>query len=157
MKNLFRTLALLLVAISAASLTSCSEDSNDSKYQSKFPQFSDITTTPTTVTAGDSVTFTAVQSTYGNLLYGATYTWTFGDQTGTSSVVYDNDKSNPTFKTVAPTTSGTYTVQLKATYNVSGRQATAPAATTQSGFSVTYSSSSMQYDITVSKRIVVVN
>ena len=86
-------MACLGVAVMA--LPSCEED----EHVCSLPAFAGFRIEPLVWSPGDSVTVTAAQSTYGNLLFTAEYRWTVecADTTFTRryNVVYDNDKSDP--------------------------------------------------------------
>lgn len=83
-------------------MTSCEEDINPSV----LPTFAGFKLEPAVWHAGDYVKVTAVQKTLGDQLYRADYTWSVkcGDEeiTEEKKVVYDNDKSNPSFSFYLP-------------------------------------------------------
>ena len=72
---------LLVVLLGgSALLASCSEDLNNSEYQSVPPTVADIEfkslgADPATVRVGDKFVITVKQSAFGNLLDKTTYTW----------------------------------------------------------------------------------
>ncbi len=118
--------ATLVLGFSA--LTSCSND--DDKYTSLPPTLSDITvvdleTGSTTLRAGRKLLATAKQKTIGHLLYKATYSWT-PDGDGNFShrynkgVVYDDNPVDPV-DTLIISKAGSYILQFKATYGISGK------------------------------------
>lgn len=97
LKSLVYGFGLLLMC----SLTSCEEDP-----QSVLPTFAGFKLEPSVWHAGDYVKVTAVQKTLGDQLYRADYSWVVkcGDEeiTEEKKVVYDNDKSNPSFSFYLP-------------------------------------------------------
>lgn len=121
-------LAAGTLCLGFAALASCSND--DDKYTSLPPTLSDITvvdleTGSTTLRAGRLLLATAKQHTRGHLLYKATYSWT-PDGDGNFShryvkgVVYDQEPADPV-DTLIVSKAGTYTLQFKATYAISGK------------------------------------
>ena len=89
------TLSLLL----AFTLIGCSEDED----KSQLPVFSEIAADRDVLRPGDIVTFTAVQTTPGNLINRTSYTWKLDNETILdNNVIYDNDKSNPTCQITIP-------------------------------------------------------
>lgn len=130
MKNLFKikSVCLTVCMLAVASFfTSC----DDEKHPTVLPAFAGFRLTPSTWTAGDSVTVTAVQSKLGNLIYKAEYRWSVSvagaDTTfsKTVQVVYDNDKSDPSFGFRIPAdVSGYASISFSADYDYSS--ATAP-------------------------------
>ncbi len=111
-------------------LASCSND--DDKYRSTPPTLSEITihsledNASSTLYVGDRFVATAVQSSKGHLLYKATYKWTISPTDGVdysqrakSTVIYDNEPSDPT-DTIVINTPGEYNITLNATYGASG-------------------------------------
>ena len=122
MKKTFARIALCFAVVcQTVFLVSCSDHTDDEKYQSLPPFFSDMTFRSlhghSTLSAGDSVVVTAVQSRLGRLLYYATYSWGTAYDTDSvthayrSGVVYDNDPADPV-DTIVFHRSGTYTVTL---------------------------------------------
>ena len=73
-----RLFPLLFIGMTLA-FASCSEDSNDPKYTSRCPRFSDVTCRSlsggTVLQAGQPIVVTAVQRSQGKLLNGTTYEW----------------------------------------------------------------------------------
>lgn len=117
----FFRIGLLLVGFSmlTALMTGCEE-----KHVSMLPAFAGFRLEPSQWTAGDSVVITAVQSRTGDLLYKAVYEWrvTCGDTTfsRTLPVVYDLDKSDPSFGFRIPEDVSGYTsISFSATYQYS--------------------------------------
>lgn len=162
----FKVCVLVAITMFAAS---CSDDNSD--YKSVCPRFSDITLETkagsTTLCVGDTIIATAVQSSLGRLLNGTTYTWSSSGSTDTdsvsyvshkytSSVLYDNDKSNPT-DTIIVSKAGSYTLNLACVYKISGIYSSTGSSTSSSGFSATYAGGSTRYQVTLSKSFTVVN
>lgn len=117
----FFRISLLVVGFSmvTALMTGCEE-----KHVSMLPAFAGFRLEPSQWTAGDSVVITAVQSRTGDLLYKAVYEWrvTCGDTTfsRTLPVVYDLDKSDPSFGFRIPEDVSGYTsISFSATYQYS--------------------------------------
>lgn len=120
MKNIIR--AFGWVAVSLWAFTACEDE-----HYSVLPTFGGFRFEPTAWHSDDSVTVTAVQQNYGDLIYKAKYTWrvqcaekALVDTVIT--VVYDNDKSDPRvgFRIPADMT-GTAEVSFKAEYSYSSR------------------------------------
>ncbi len=125
--------ALLLTFASAATLVSCSEDSNNEKYASKAPIFSGMQiydaqgNKVTKVNAGEKFVVVAEQSQKGSLLNATTYVWSIAPsvdglvhkQNLANDVIYDHQSQNPT-DTLTIGVAGTYTLTFKGTYNASG-------------------------------------
>lgn len=98
----------------------------EDEHYSVLPTFGGFRLEPTAWYSGDSVTITAVQQTYGDLIYRATYTWLVActDTTfsKTYTVVYDNDKSDPYFGfTIPEGLTGSANISFKADYSYSSR------------------------------------
>lgn len=115
-------------------LSSCSEDSNNSKYASIPPTFSDMIMqsaasgqTLTKVKAGQTFVAIMQQKSVGRLLNKTTYSWSITPavtglvhkQNLSSDVVYDQQTQNPT-DTLILDQPGTYTLTFTASYNASG-------------------------------------
>ena len=105
-------------------VVSCSEHTNDDKYQSRVPRFSKIVAQESEIKVGETIVFTAVQREAGHLLDRTTYTWTITPQNVSKSKasvpingVYDG--VNPT-DTVVFTAPGKYTIVLQADYHGMG-------------------------------------
>lgn len=131
-------LALLLVPWTAMS---CSDESNDEKYRSEPPRFSDISIRPLesgagpiadngsgNLPVGQRLLVTAHQSAIGRLLYKATYEWTTSPSEDVShrysqKVVYDDMPVDPT-DTIIVSAPGTYRINLAAKYYTSGQVTT---------------------------------
>lgn len=161
--------ALVAMLFLPWAVMSCSDDSNDEKYRSEPPRFSDISVRPLNTTeqgsdgdaqelyTGQRLLVTAHQSAIGRLLYKAVYSWTASPSDGVShlysqNVVYDNNSVDPT-DTIIVNNAGTYSISLTAKYYASG-QVTSWGAEHSSGFtesfadgngSVTYSLSGILY------------
>ncbi len=111
-----------------ALLASCSEDTDNPKYQSEPPLISDLTVSvngqeTNTIHVGDKFTVTAVQKQIGRLLYKSNYSWTNDsgfevEYTGTA--VYDNDTKNPT-ATFTATTAGNCKITFTGRYYAGGQ------------------------------------
>jgi len=125
---------LLLAAtalVALFSFSACSDDDNES-YP---PTWKGFTLSPSSPSAGDSLTVTAVQDMKGHLINATTYTWTLSctlqkaddsveeySLTETDKTNYDGLNSNdPVHKFFIPAeASGRATITFKATYNYSG-------------------------------------
>ena len=167
MKKTFARIALCFAVVcQTVFLVSCSDHADDEKYQSLPPFFSDMTFRSlhghSTLSAGDSVVVTAVQSRLGRLLYYATYSWGTAYDTDSvthayrSVVVYDNDPADPV-DTIVFHRPGTYTVTFTARYKMSGsHQLINESETFGSGGKTTVRTVSQQlYEATVQNRVVI--
>ena len=138
------TLSLLL----AFTLIGCSEDED----KSQLPVFSEIAADRDVLRPGDIVTFTAVQTTPGNLINKTSYTWKLDNETILdNNVIYDNDKSNPTCQITIPE-KNSITVTFKGSYNPSASQ-WKPVPSTQliSGGSINYTLATLKGEVTINK------
>ena len=138
------TLTLLL----AFTLIGCSEDED----KSQLPVFSEIAAERDVLRPGDIVTFTAVQTTPGNLINRTSYTWKLDNETILdNNVIYDNDKSNPTCQITIPE-KNSITVTFKGSYNPSASQ-WKPVPSTQpiSGGSINYTLATLKGEVTINK------
>ena len=138
------TLSLLL----AFTLIGCSEDED----KSQLPVFSEIAADRDVLRPGDIVTFTAVQTTPGNLINRTSYTWKLDNETILdNNVIYDNDKSNPTCQITIPE-KNSITVTFKGSYNPSASQ-WKPVPSTQpiSGGSINYTLATLKGEGTINK------
>lgn len=138
------TLSLLL----AFTLIGCSEDDD----KSQLPVFSEIAADRDVLRPGDVVTFTAVQTTPGNLINRTSYTWKLDNETILdNNVIYDNDKSNPTCQITIPE-KNSITVTFKGSYNPSASQ-WKPVPSTQpiSGGSINYTLATLKGEVTINK------
>ena len=138
------TLSLLL----AFTLIGCSEDED----KSQLPVFSEIAADRDVLRPGDIVTFTAVQTTPGNLINRTSYTWKLDNETILdNNVIYDNDKSNPTCQITIPE-KNSITVTFKGSYNPSASQ-WKPVPSTQliSGGSINYTLATLKGEVTINK------
>lgn len=124
----------LTALASVMMLSSCSEDSNNSKYASMPPTFSDMAIQSaatgqalTQVKAGETFVAVMQQKTIGRLLNKTTYSWSIAPTvTGlvhkpnlSTDVVYDQQTQNPT-DTLTIDQPGDYTLTFTASYNASG-------------------------------------
>lgn len=108
-----------------AAFTSCEEKD----FSSHMPVYSGIVLDKDVIAPGDSVTFTAKQSTPGKLINGTNYTWTIKDShdstlyTVTQNVIYDYDPSDPVlgYRIPGDARTGTYTVSFSAYFKYSGQ------------------------------------
>lgn len=138
------TLSLLL----AFTLIGCSEDED----KSQLPVFSEIAADRDVLRPGDIITFTAVQTTPGNLINRTSYTWKLDNETILdNNVIYDNDKSNPTCQITIPE-KNSITVTFKGSYNPSASQ-WKPVPSTQpiSGGSINYTLATLKGEVTINK------
>lgn len=152
-----------------AMAVACSENTDDSDYQSVAPTFSDVTfrnlTRPneTNFYVGDLIEATAVQSKKGKLLYQSTYAWTSDpSETATHSYyaggVYDNEPRDPK-DTITVTAAGNYMLTMTGKYGISGQISSQPKGTvyfSDGNGSVTYNSGASViagYSVTITKRI----
>lgn len=161
MKKVNLGVKVLMLALASYFVTSCSSDNSD--YYSICPTFSDITFVTTdgssTLCVGDTIIATAVQSRQGNLLNTTNYTWScdadsIGYHANTSKLIYDYDKSNPT-DTIVINEAGTYELSLDIVYRVSGLYSGLSGTTKNGKFSVTYSTGSTRYQVSMSKEFTV--
>lgn len=113
-------LAVCMLTVTLA-FTACDEE-----HPTVLPAFAGFRLTPSTWTAGDSVTVTAVQSKLGDLIYKAEYRWNVSVASAdttfskTVQVVYDNDKSDPSFSFRIPSdVTGTASISFSADYDYS--------------------------------------
>ena len=151
-KTTFAHLLLLTIFI----LSSCSNDSNDSKYRSEPPTFSgltlqSLTSGNNTIKAGEKFIITANQQTKGRLLNKSTYSWSISPnnegntQKYDNLVIYDNNSVNPT-DTVVINTPGTYTITFTASYNASGNT-TVWSSSKGASFSEYWNDGHVTYDV----------
>ena len=160
---LFSILTVALTAAATLTLGSCSDDD---KYASYAPRFSDMTFTnltgKTTFHVGDTIVATAVQKKYGHLLDRTTYKWEVSPSEGVgqkymTGCVYDNDRSNPT-DTLVFSSAGSYTIKLTARYNASGISESASSSEDfPDGGSASYASAALAVFAYVTKTIRVSN
>lgn len=152
-------ISLLLFSLTLCA-TSCSEDSNDPKYTSRCPRFSDVTCRSldggTVLYTGQPIVVTAVQRSYGKLLNGTTYNWTceINDSTThkkTAGVIYDYDSSDPR-DTLIINEPGEYTIELEAKYKISGLYDNSTGTENFSGGSVSYTTSPLNYFANLQKK-----
>ena len=138
------TLSLLL----AFTLIGCSEDED----KSQLPVFSEIAADRDVLRPGDIVTFTAVQTTPGNLINRTSYTWKLDNETILdNNVIYDNDKSNPTCQ-ITPPEKNSITVTFKGSYNPSASQwKSVPSTQPISGGSINYTLATLKGEVTINK------
>lgn len=138
------TLSLLL----AFTLIGCSEDED----KSQLPVFSEIAADRDVLRPGDIVTFTAVQTTPGNLINRTSYTWKLDNETILdNTVIYDNDKSNPTCQITIPE-KNSITVTFKGSYNPSASQwKSVPSTQPISGGSINYTLATLKGEVTINK------
>lgn len=138
------TLSLLL----AFTLIGCSEDED----KSQLPVFSEIAADRDVLRPGDIVTFTAVQTTPGNLINRTSYTWKLDNETILdNNVIYDNDKSNPTCQITIPE-KNSITVTFKGSYNPSASQwKSVPSTQPISGGSINYTLATLKGEVTINK------
>lgn len=138
------TLSLLL----AFTLIGCSEDED----KSQLPVFSEIAADRDVLRPGDIVTFTAVQTTPGNLINRTSYTWKLDNETILdNNVIYDNDKSNPTCQITIPE-KNSITVTFKGSYNPSASHwKSVPSTQPISGGSINYTLATLKGEVTINK------
>lgn len=135
----------------------CSSDpDNDSK--STLPRFSGIMFTPSTLTAGTTVTATAVQAKKGKLLDRTQYSWSFSSEEGSLNsdkrgVFYTNDNADPTCRVTLPTTPGTYTLTFTGVYNVSGHADNATESQDIEGGQVVYTTSPLTCSVVITRKV----
>lgn len=145
-----------ILVLSTTLLCACTNDSNDSKYRSEPPQFSEVTlqsltTGTSTIKAGEKFVVTANQKNKGRLLNKTTYAWSIspsneGDsQKYDNVVIYDNNSVNPT-DTVVINTPGQYTITFTGTYNASGNT-TVWSNSKGSSFSEYWNDGHVTYDV----------
>lgn len=146
MRNIIRTVAF--VAVSLLAFTACEDE-----HYSVLPTFGGFRFEPTAWHPGEEVSITAVQQSYGDLLYRAKYTWTV-ECAGTAlvdstiTVVYDNDKSDPRLDFRIPddvlgegaSASKAVSVSFKAEYAYSARAPQSVGNGTNDGTSGLYGS-----------------
>lgn len=157
-RHCFGILPILALALF---LTACTEET----YYSHIPRFDGFRITDTidgssSLRINRPLKVVAHQSEQGSLLYKAQYTWSISPADSTSfstssqSVIYDNDKSDPTTVLTVKKV-GTYVLTMTAKYWMStGNADMASTKTTIDGGSVTYSYlGSYYYQVAVSKTI----
>lgn len=153
MKNIH----LLFICLIAFTLffSSCSED----ETYSKIPQFSDITFSVNTISAGEKITAIAVQASKGSLLDRTTYTWTMTNGSADSvinqtSVIYDNANGNPSCTLTFPY-KGRYILKFTAKYNISAQIGNSGAIQEIKDGTISYSSDPFNGFVNISKTILV--
>ena len=128
MKIISKSVAIVTSLCIMALFASCSEDTDNPKYQSEPPLISDLTVSvngqeTSTVHVGDKFTVTAVQKQIGRLLYKSNYTWTNDsgfEVEATGTAIYDNDSKNPT-ATFTATSAGNCKITFTGRYYASGQ------------------------------------
>lgn len=155
-KSIFSYVVAVMAAVVALNFVSCSEDSDT---KSKLPLFSDITFTPSTLTAGSTVKATAVQYKKGSWLNRTSYDWTIDSDEATisaqSGVMYDDDKSDPSATITLPTVSGSYTLTFTGTYRPSASCDNSTTTTQISGGTVVYTTAPTLCTVVITKKITV--
>lgn len=150
---------LLFIGMTLA-FASCSEDSNDPKYTSRCPRFSDVTchslSGGAVLQAGQPIVVTAVQRSQGKLLNGTTYEWSCEINDSTThkkkqGLIYDYDKSDPR-DTLIINEPGEYTICLEATYKISGLYDGSVGTEKFSGGEVSYTTSPFNYRANLKKK-----
>lgn len=161
MKKMPKLSSVYMLLVAAVFAVSCSSD--DDKYNSVSPKFSEITFTPSDIYPGELITATAVQYKKGKLINRSSYSWSISGTTedlnvsGNRSLFYDNDKSNPTCTFTAPSTPGTYTIEFNGEYNASGQfKPTGDSVYIASG-NISYMTGLYKSYVTVKKRFRVLN
>ena len=79
-KNMKKRIVYFVAFLITCLVVSCSEHTNDDKYQSRVPRFSKIVAQESEIKVGETIVFTAVQREAGHLLDRTTYTWTITPQ-----------------------------------------------------------------------------
>lgn len=140
----------------------CSDNSDDEKYLSHAPTFTDIQVTTedgNMIEAGKKATLTAVQSKKGVLLYKAKYDWTFEpdnsevEQDYTKEVVYDVKNEDPTNEVIFRN-KGKYKVRFTGRFYISGQHKIYNHTEIKNGCTITYSTPGIQYyEVTITKSI----
>ena len=158
-----RLFPLLFIGMTLA-FASCSEDSNDPKYTSRCPRFSDVTCRSlsggTVLQAGQPIVVTAVQRSQGKLLNGTTYEWSCEINDSTThkkkqGLIYDYDKSDPR-DTLIINEPGEYTICLEAKYNISGLYDGSVGTEKFSGGEVSYTTSPLNCFASLKKKFRVI-
>lgn len=161
LKNRLFTLGLMIAGI--ITIVSCSSD--DDKYNSMSPRFTEITlkdlsTGESTLRAGEPFVATAIQGSKGKLLNSTRYKWEVSNTEEAThkyirGVVYDQESGNPTDTIVIPT-AGRYELIFSAEYNISGiANGTNFTESLNNGGSATYQASSLKFKVTLTKSILV--
>ncbi len=128
MKIFSKTASLLAVLCALVLFASCSEDTDNPKYQSQPPLISDLTVTvngeqTSTIHVGDKFTVTAVQKQIGRLLYKSKYDWSNDsgfEWEGTTTAVYDKESQNPS-ATFTAKTAGNCKITFTGRYYAGGQ------------------------------------
>lgn len=158
-----RILFFVFVLAGTLWMASCSENSDDPKYRSKMPEFSDLSIAAKdggTLKAGSDVVATAIQSSKGRLLGTTTYEWSIeplNDEANhryRKSVIYDVQSENPVDTLCFPS-AGTYEVKLVGKYGLSGQYDTYNSTVSlENGTKVTYRTlGQFTYQVELKKRI----
>lgn len=149
---------LPLVASLSLAMAACDND-DSSKYQSVFPTYVDLVSSPEVIRVGDSVTFTLVERTHGTNIGSPRYTWSVGELWENTKPEYASprlysESGSPTMKVLA-TTRGTHEIVFTAQWSVNGQAMPAPQPYTYNGLLVTSTSSTLGYYVTARKKFTV--
>lgn len=149
--------------------TSCDDNTDDPKYRSLPPTFSDmdfknIEGNAEELKAGDKIVATGVQQKYGRLLNKTTYNWKVdtiqankpvsANHSFKKEVVYDNNSVNPT-DTIVFNYPGTYNVTFDAKYSISAQYQPINTVESIERGSIKYSTSPLSYFVKIQKRITI--
>lgn len=144
-------------------VSACTQDKDE--YLSTLPTFSGFKVENLTHTdskylyKGDQVRITALQSSKGNLLYKATYTWTFkpGNNSETKTIYYDSDNGDPSW-TFTVDSLAVSKLFLTAEYYASGTGIKVPSSVkTTDGSTANYSANSLYGRITLQRDFTVLS
>lgn len=156
MKKTFVRTAQALMAIALTCVaTACSSD--EEKYTSVFPRYSDLIVSPEVIHVGDTVTFTLVESVRGTNIGSPDYKWDVGEfwvnaKIQNNSPRLYSESGHPTMKVVA-TARGTHQVTFTAKWSVNGQAQAAPASYIVNQLSVQSQASTLNYFVTATKKI----
>ncbi len=159
------TILMIILCFLAYGFNSCSDNSNESEYQSIPPKFTNILLTSQQegiAEAGKEFTLTALQSKKGKLLYKAKYNWTIEpsdeniEKKFTQEVIYDKNNADPTANFIIPN-KGKYKITFTGLFYISGQPGNYNSTeVSNNGCTITYSTPGIQYyKITITKNIYV--
>lgn len=126
----FRSLMAVCLMLMAFSFVACSENSDDPKYRSTMPTYTDMVfevldADREIIYPGDRVVARIVESKRGRLLGTVKNTWTCSDaevkHNAPTGYTYDTSRIVPTDTFIAPATPGRYKITLEQTLEVNGQ------------------------------------
>lgn len=140
-------------------LTACSDDD---EYKSSMPNFAGILFDADVLYTDQTVVAVAVQNKKAKLVDRVEYSWSAtnmpSDSTMTwspSTVIYDQNSTNPTCTFRTPSTPGKYTITFKGAYNMSGQAGNSTSTVDTGDGSIVYLYSPLRSFVNISKSFTV--